>query len=500
MREVTAALQAATGFDLATAAARHRRLLDPDLRDSAAPPGARLRPRRHRRRPGRRPRRGGAAPARGGRPPSVHGRRHRPLRHPGDGAPRRARLLQGRRRGRVLRRLPERGLGVAIKIDDGNNARAAEVAMAAAIEAFVPLDDGEAALLRSLSDVTLSNWNGIEVGALRATHALRRAATGDARDDSGTSGASRRHTRGRDALDTAARGRRRKPYRADTLVAFVNSAESLHAMSSRSVAPHSRRLVNLIGEVCQALPDRLCVKPQKWSLPWRRRWKRWKARLGGRGAGRSADARLLPDGQTIASASIGKPPPPASSAPGVGDPCCSASSASSACRVSASCSGLSCADAQHAREAHRDAALVAGAAVDALEAELEHQRRPHAAHRAELLERGPADDRVDAAELLVGQARVGLGEGHQLQRVRVPAAPCGRSPRAPPRPRRRRAACGSRPRRCSRCRRWRGGRGRPGRRPARSRRSAGRSSTSTRCRRQVVLLAPAGAVARRRGA
>ena len=68
---------------------------------------------------------------------------------------------------------PERGFGVAIKVDDGNNARAAEVAMAAVIEAFVALDDGEAGLLRSLSDVSLRNWNGIEVGALRATDALR---------------------------------------------------------------------------------------------------------------------------------------------------------------------------------------------------------------------------------------------------------------------------------------------------------------------------------------
>ena len=42
--------------------------------------------------------------------------------------------------------LPERGLGVALKIDDGNNARAAEVVMAALIEAFVVLDDGEARL------------------------------------------------------------------------------------------------------------------------------------------------------------------------------------------------------------------------------------------------------------------------------------------------------------------------------------------------------------------
>jgi L-asparaginase II len=68
---------------------------------------------------------------------------------------------------------PERGLGVAIKIDDGNTARAAEVVMAAAIEAFVDLDDDEADLMRRLSDVSLRNWNGIEVGALRATSELR---------------------------------------------------------------------------------------------------------------------------------------------------------------------------------------------------------------------------------------------------------------------------------------------------------------------------------------
>jgi len=69
--------------------------------------------------------------------------------------------------------LPERGFGVAIKIDDGNNARAAEVAMAAVIEAFVRLDDSAASFMRALSDVTLRNWNGIEVGALRASTALR---------------------------------------------------------------------------------------------------------------------------------------------------------------------------------------------------------------------------------------------------------------------------------------------------------------------------------------
>jgi L-asparaginase II len=69
--------------------------------------------------------------------------------------------------------LPELGLGVAIKIDDGNNARACEVVMAAVIEAFLPLDDQSAQLMRSLSDVQLSNWNGIDVSQLRAAPVLR---------------------------------------------------------------------------------------------------------------------------------------------------------------------------------------------------------------------------------------------------------------------------------------------------------------------------------------
>ena len=69
--------------------------------------------------------------------------------------------------------LPERGLGVAIKIDDGNNARAAEVVMAAVIEAFVTLDDSDATFMRSLSDLRMQNWNGIEVGRLVATPMLR---------------------------------------------------------------------------------------------------------------------------------------------------------------------------------------------------------------------------------------------------------------------------------------------------------------------------------------
>jgi L-asparaginase II len=71
--------------------------------------------------------------------------------------------------------LPAQGLGAAIKIDDGNNARAAEVVIAAVIEALVRLDDDERVFMHGLSHVTLKNWNGIEVGALRATETLRAA-------------------------------------------------------------------------------------------------------------------------------------------------------------------------------------------------------------------------------------------------------------------------------------------------------------------------------------
>jgi L-asparaginase II len=70
--------------------------------------------------------------------------------------------------------LPEQGLGVAIKMDDGNTSRACEVVMAAVIEAFVPLQgDAEATLLAGLLQPPLRNWRGTVVGGLRPTPALR---------------------------------------------------------------------------------------------------------------------------------------------------------------------------------------------------------------------------------------------------------------------------------------------------------------------------------------
>jgi L-asparaginase II len=62
---------------------------------------------------------------------------------------------------------PEAGLGVALKMDDGNTARACEVVMAALIARHVRLDDGERTFIHSLADLPLVNWNGIEVGRLR---------------------------------------------------------------------------------------------------------------------------------------------------------------------------------------------------------------------------------------------------------------------------------------------------------------------------------------------
>jgi L-asparaginase II len=69
--------------------------------------------------------------------------------------------------------LPELGLGVAIKMDDGNNARACEVVQAAVVQALLPLADAEQARMAGFSDVALVNWNGIEVGRLQAAPTLR---------------------------------------------------------------------------------------------------------------------------------------------------------------------------------------------------------------------------------------------------------------------------------------------------------------------------------------
>jgi L-asparaginase II len=67
--------------------------------------------------------------------------------------------------------LPEEGIGIALKCDDGAS-RAAEVAMAAMIARFLPMSDEERGGLERFLRPTVRNWNGIEVGGLRAAEEL----------------------------------------------------------------------------------------------------------------------------------------------------------------------------------------------------------------------------------------------------------------------------------------------------------------------------------------
>lgn len=64
--------------------------------------------------------------------------------------------------------LPEAGLGLAIKMDDGNNARAVEVVLAALLRQWLQPDEAGATLLDAVADQPLVNWRGLEVGRLRA--------------------------------------------------------------------------------------------------------------------------------------------------------------------------------------------------------------------------------------------------------------------------------------------------------------------------------------------
>jgi L-asparaginase II len=67
--------------------------------------------------------------------------------------------------------LPDFGLGIAVKCDDGAG-RAAEVATATLIARFLPNNGDVAPDLAALAAPVMRNWNGIHVGGLRATGAL----------------------------------------------------------------------------------------------------------------------------------------------------------------------------------------------------------------------------------------------------------------------------------------------------------------------------------------
>ena len=67
--------------------------------------------------------------------------------------------------------LPELGLGIAVKCDDGAG-RAAEVVMANLIARFLRPEGAAAEAVARLAGPVLRNWNGIAVGAIRPAGAL----------------------------------------------------------------------------------------------------------------------------------------------------------------------------------------------------------------------------------------------------------------------------------------------------------------------------------------
>jgi L-asparaginase II len=73
--------------------------------------------------------------------------------------------------------LPEVGLGFALKIEDGAS-RAAEVACAAIVAAFLPAGSNDTVTLDRLTRPVMKNWNARTVGHLRPTEALSAALRG----------------------------------------------------------------------------------------------------------------------------------------------------------------------------------------------------------------------------------------------------------------------------------------------------------------------------------
>src|SRR6266581_558878 len=80
-------------------------------------------------------------------------------------------LVKGGAEGVLCGALPEAGLGIAVKCDDGA-ARAAEVVMATLISRLLALDDADRGALAPLVQPGLRNWNGVEVGVLRPSDLL----------------------------------------------------------------------------------------------------------------------------------------------------------------------------------------------------------------------------------------------------------------------------------------------------------------------------------------
>jgi len=67
--------------------------------------------------------------------------------------------------------IPELGLGIALKADDGEG-RAAQAILAGIIHRYLPMDDATRESFDAKAWPTLKNWNGMTVGAVRAAGAL----------------------------------------------------------------------------------------------------------------------------------------------------------------------------------------------------------------------------------------------------------------------------------------------------------------------------------------
>jgi len=67
--------------------------------------------------------------------------------------------------------IPEQGIAIAIKCDDGHS-RASEAMVAAALSRFFGKDDSIRGNLAAMATVQMHNWNGIHVGDIRAAAAL----------------------------------------------------------------------------------------------------------------------------------------------------------------------------------------------------------------------------------------------------------------------------------------------------------------------------------------
>lgn len=67
--------------------------------------------------------------------------------------------------------VPEKGIAIAVKCDDGHS-RASEAMVAATLSQFFGKDDPIRASLVAMATIQMHNWNGIHVGDIRATAAL----------------------------------------------------------------------------------------------------------------------------------------------------------------------------------------------------------------------------------------------------------------------------------------------------------------------------------------